>query len=136
MDATDIYQSVRGYIAGKIDAGEVLVIRNLVDAILSAQAPITGSDAMFYQECARREVRNLIRRAIYSNRPEDCGFHYLQAAYSVKRGGEIVLVPVGLLTDAEIDLRTAEYEKMAKGCRAHAREILDYVLARSLAEAS
>lgn len=55
------------------------------------------------------------------------GFEHMQRGYQVERNGIRLLVPTDLLTDEEIEARAAEYDAMAAGCRAHARELRDFL---------
>jgi hypothetical protein len=59
----------------------------------------------------------------------------MQRAYTVDRDRETVLVPVHLLSDAEIEGRALELESMAKGCILHARELREFLRLRSQQDA-
>lgn len=141
MAETSVYAEVRKFIADKIDNGELVVVEWLTHEIIGRKSGIDGPDTEFYRVCAFTHVKDVVKRCVgkYDAKPETdrqlvlTGFEHLQVAYSVVRGDQIVLVPVNLLSDAEIEERAAEYEAMAAGCRAHARELRSYRLERSAA---
>lgn len=134
MAETSIYPEVRKIIADKIDNGEVVIIDWLTHEIIAGKAGIEGPDTEFYRVCAFTHVKDVVKRCVgkYDAKPSTdrqlvlSGFEHLQVAYSLMRCGEIVLVPVDQMTDEEIEARAKEYEAMAVGCRAHARELRNY----------
>ncbi len=134
MSETSIYPEVRKIIADKITNGEVVIIDWLTHEIIASKAGIEGPDTEFYRVCAFTHVKDVVKRCVgkYDAKPSTDrqlvldGFEYLQVAYSVMREGEIVLVPVDQLTDAEIEDRAKEYEAMAVGLRSHARELRNF----------
>lgn len=134
MSETSIYPEVRKIIADKIEAGEVVVIDWLTHEIIAGKDGIEGPDTEFYRVCAFIHVKDVVRRCVgkYDSKPATDrqltlpGFDHLQVAYTVMRHGDIVLVPVDQLTNEEIEARALEYEAMAEGCRAHARELRSY----------
>ncbi len=141
MSEGSIFTEVRKFIADKIDNGETIVVAWLANEFVSSKSGIEGEDAEFYRECALLQLRDIVRRCVgkYDAKPVTNaqlilkGFEHLQVAYTVPRGAQIVLVPVNQLTDAELLDRAAEYDLMAKGCKAHAREIRSYVETRVIA---
>jgi hypothetical protein len=134
MNETSIYGEVRKIISDKVAEGKVVVVDWLTHEIISAKAAIEGADVEFYRVCAFTHVKDVVKRCVgkYGAKPDTdaqlvlSGFEHLQVAYSVMRDNEIVLVPVDLLSDEEIDDRAAEYDRMAKGCIAHARELRSF----------
>jgi hypothetical protein len=139
MAETSVYREVREYISAKISRGEVVMVDWLTHEIVANKSDIEGGDVEFYRVCAFTHVRDVVKRCVgkYDAKPktEDQlvldGFSHLQVAYSVERAGQTVLVPVDQLSDAEIDLRAAEYDKMARGCEEHAEELRSYKHSRS-----
>lgn len=140
MSDTRIAAEVRKFIADKIDGGEIIIVDWLTHQIVNSKDGIEGDDTEFYRVCAYKHVRDVVRSCVgkYDAKPvTDAqltldGFEHLQVAYTVPRGDQIVLVPVNQLTDAELLDRAAEYDLMAKGCKAHAREIRSYVESRTV----
>ncbi len=138
MQESSIYPEVRKFIAEKVARGDVVVIDWLTHEIVSSKAAITGTDTEFYRICAFTHVKDVVKRCIgkYDGQPKTDrqltldGFEHLQVAYTVMRDDQIVLVPVDQMTDEEIEARAKEYEAMALGCRAHARELRSYKSAR------
>lgn len=135
---SDVSKEVRKIIADKIASGETIVVDWLAHEIVAGKSAIDGDDAPFYRVCAYTHVRDVVKRCVgkYDVKPTTdeqlilAGFEHLQVAYSVCRGDQTVLVPVDQLSDRELLDRAAEYELMARGCRAHAAEIRSYVQAR------
>lgn len=134
MAETSIYAEVRKIISDKVAAGQVVVIDWLTHEIISNKDAIEGTDTEFYRVCAYTHVKDVVKRCIGKYGPKNetddqlvlSGFEHLQVAYSVVRDGDIVLVPVDQLTDAEIEDRACEYERMSKGLIAHARELRSF----------
>lgn len=142
MSETSIYAEVRKFIADKVSNGEVVVVSWLTQEIVG-QKDISGEDADFLTACAFAHVKDVVKRCVgkYDAKPATdeqlvmAGFEHLQVAYTVERRGETVLVPVDQLTDPEIEDRALEYERMARGCRAHAKELRSYAMNRPAAVA-
>ena len=111
----------------------------LTTEILAMKDRIEGDDADFYR-LRWDYIKDTVKRCIGAYAPKAAaatdaqivmeGFDYMQKAYTVTRADEVVLVPVHLLSDAEIEARALELEAMAKGCIAHARELRAYVSGR------
>lgn len=139
---SSIYTEVRELIAGKIAAGQVVIVDWVTREVIGAHADIEGSDADFYLGCASAHVKEIVKRVVgkydaAKGRIEEQlvleGYEYLQVAYSVEREGGTVLVPVDQLTDAEIEDRAKEYDAMAVGCRVHADELRLFSRSRGIA---
>lgn len=143
MSDTSITSEVRKFIADKIARGETIVVEWLTHEIVNGKDSIEGEDAPFFRVCAYKHVKNVVKGCIgkYDVKPATDsqltldGFEHLQVAYTVIRDDQVTLVPVGQLTDIELLGRADEYELMAKGCRAHAREIRSYTSARAITPA-
>lgn len=140
MKHINIHGTVRKMMSDAVDAGHELTVANYVDAVMVDHADISGPDADFHIICTRNYVKDVVRSCIgkYAPKANDndaqlvlAGFEHLQVAYTVERAGQTFLVPVGKLTDIELERRAQEYEQMAAGCRSHAREIREYIAQRN-----
>lgn len=129
-----LFAEVRAYIQDQLDAGVIVRAEWATTAILSKKEEPACADADFYLICARSHLAEIVKRCIgkYSPKIETDtqlvlpGFTHLQRGYQVERNGVRLLVPTDLLTSDEIEARADEYEAMAAGCRAHARELRDF----------
>lgn len=139
MKQPSIRAEVRKFIADKIAHKEVIAVDWLTHEIVNSRADIEGEDAPFYRVCAYKHVRDEVKACVdkYDAKTPVSdsqlvldGFEHLQVAYTVERKGITQLVPIDMLTDAELTKRAIEFEDMAKGCRKHALEIRGYVKAR------
>lgn len=135
----DIQSFISAMIATKIDAGQVVNMHWAVTDVLNEYSDIEGGDVDFYLITARQYVFEQVKKCVkkYEPNPDGIneqlvldGFVHLQKAYPVKRGGVRELVPVELLSNEELELRASEYDAMADGCRAHAKEIRAYASSR------
>ena len=141
MDDINITREIHRIIDDKLEAGVTVVVDWVAREIINGKHEISGADAPFYRVCTFKEVCRLVKRAIgkfdagdtTSEQLDLPGFKHLQKAYPIARGGSIELVPVTACSDDELLERAAQLEEMAKGCRAHAREIRQYTSARSVA---
>lgn len=140
--ANDIFAEVRGFIQDRLDSGVILRAEWVTTEILGSKAEPECADADFYLLCARAHLSEVVKRCIGKYRAAPVsdeqlvlpGFEHLQRGYQVEREGVRLLVPTDLLTDAEIDARADEYEAMAAGCRAHARELREFKGRRAMAQ--
>lgn len=143
MNDNSVTKEIRALIESKINAGVVVRADWVAAGILAMKDKIDGDDVPFYRVCAYRDIVRIARSVVdkydaTDDTPEQLvlpGFKHLCKAYPMIRDGIAVLVPVTLCTTEELIERAARLEEMAKGCRAHAREILDYVAARKVAAA-
>lgn len=144
MEHFNVHGEVRKLITDCLGRGETRTVASYVDTIMSDHPAIEGDDADFYLVCTRARVKEIVSKTIGKFTPKEepadrqlvlDGFQHLQVAYTFERHGETVLVPVDQCSDIELAARAAEYEDMAKGCRAHARELREYVGARTGAAA-
>lgn len=142
--ADSLYAEVRAYIQDQLDTGTIVQAEWVTNGFLASKAEPECDDADFYLLCARSHLAEIVKRCIGKYKPQPVtdtqlvlpGFEHLQRGYQVEREGVRVLVPTDLLTDDEIDARAAEYEAMAAGCRAHARELRDFKERRDQAGAA
>lgn len=134
-----IYTEVREFVQDRIDAGVVTRVDWLTSEYIGTKADVSGGDVPFYRVCAQNHVADIVKRVVgkYDAKPKQAdrqlvlpGFDHLQKAYTVARDGVVVLVPIALCTTEELRGRADEYDVMAKGCEAHAREIREYINAR------
>lgn len=130
-----IYREISEFVRDKTEAGMIVQVDWLATEFISHKDRIEGDDLPFYTVCAHHHVREIAKSCIgkYKPKPQTdeqlvlSGFEHLQTAYPVERDGERLLIPVHLLTDSELEARALEYEDMAKGCIAHAKEIRGFV---------
>ena len=134
-----VYREVAEFVRKKTDDGAIVQVDWLATEFLGRKDQIDWDDAPFYTVCAHHHIREIAKQCIgkYKPKPQTdnqivlLGFEHLQKAYPVERSGERLLVPVHLLTDDELEARALEYEDMAKGCIAHAKEIRSFVRHRA-----
>lgn len=140
MEAINVHGEIRKLIADCVERGEARTVASYVDYIMANHSAIEGDDADFYLICARARIKDIVSATIGKFTPKakqsDAqlvldGFEHLQVAYTFERNGETMLVPVDQCSEMELASRAREYEEMAAGCRAHAREIREYIGARS-----
>jgi len=144
VSEASVTEEIHRLIDEKIAGGVIVNVDWIAQEILASKDKIEGDDAAFYRVCTFREICRQAKRAIGKYAPDDAtpeqlvlpGFKHLCRAYPVTRDGDVRLVPVSLCTDDELAERARQLDEMAKGCRAHAREIREYVRARSVAEAA
>lgn len=140
---TDVTSEIRKIVSDRIEAGVVIRAEWLTTEILAMKSHFEGDDADFYVACAVDFIKDTAKRCIGLYAPKASvstdtqivmpGFDYVQRAYTVDRDGEVVLVPVHLLTDEEVQARAAELMAMARGCVAHAKELRAYLRERAVA---
>lgn len=140
-----IYTEVRRFVQDRVDTGVITRVEWLTAEYIESKGDVFGGDVPFYRVCALAHVNEVVKKCVgkYDSKPAKSagqlvlpGFDHLQRAYTVTRDGAVLLVPVDLLTSAELLHRASEYDEMAKGCRAHAREIREFVAARPKASAA
>lgn len=141
----DLFTEVRQVIDRALATGLEAPAKWVAQTVLSNHVGIEGEDKDFFVVCANHHVRDTVRAALRRFKPEAGaetdpqlvmpGFDRLQKAYLVERHDEQVVVPIDQLTDAEIDAKAVEYERMAKGCMRHAEELRRYIGSRERAAA-
>lgn len=139
MNEDSITADIHRLVDERIASGIAVHFQWAAQAVLDERPDISGDDAPFYRDCTFKEVVRLVKRAMgkyddaTDTTPEQLlfpGFKHLVRAYPVERNGDRLLVPLQFLTDDEIEARAAELDKMAMGCRAHARELREFAMAR------
>lgn len=136
-----VFKEIRKYITDKVNSGAIVRVDWLTAEIIAAKDRFDGEDSNFYLICAHKHVAEVVKDCIGDYRPKPTvdaqlvldGFDHLQKAYPVEREGIRVLVPIHLLSDAELEARAVEYVEMARGCIAHAKEIRAFIKARQVA---
>lgn len=139
MDEQSIRSEMHKIAQDRIDAGEVTSLDQIVLAVLDTRSNIDGDDAPFYRVHAFDDLKRIAKSVVGKYAAKDTtadelllpGFKHLCKAYPMTRDDEVVIVPVDQCTDDELKGRAAQLDEMAKGCVAHAREIREYILARS-----
>lgn len=144
LNEESIHAEVRKFVSDLVDSGAETPVEWITTHFLGTRGEIGGEGATFYRYCARLHVGRVVKkvvgkydveaRAVQDSQIVLEGFEHLQRAYTLSRDEKIVLVPINRCTDGELLARAEEYEKQAKGCRLHARELRSFVQAR--AEAS
>ena len=139
---TEVTREIRRIVQDRIDAGVICRVEWLTTEIIAQKDQIDGDDVDFYVACGIEFVKKTVKRVIGEYEPKTGvadtqiildGFCHLQKAYTVERDEQTTLVPVNLLTDAELEARAAELDAMAAGCIAHADEIRNYRQSRAFA---
>lgn len=140
----DIRQEVREIIRERINANVLTSADWLTHHVMRSHSDIQGSDADLHVILAHKALSAIVKECVgkYEPKPENTdqdllpGFDYVQCAYPIERGGVRVLVPTDLLTDDEVEARAIEFEGMARGCIAHAKELRAYIRLRASAGAA
>ena len=140
MNEDNITASIHRLVDERIENGALVHVAWVATAILAEHPEIHGEDAVFYRDATFKLVSQLVKRAIGKfDEAQDTtpaqllfpGFRHLCKAYSFKRNGVHVLVPVQNCTDEELNSRADEFDKQALGCKAHSRELHDFISARA-----
>lgn len=140
LNEESIYSEVRKFVSDLVDSGAETPVEWITTHFLSSRGQIGGEGAALYRYCTRAHVNRIVKRVVGKYEVEaravqDAqivleGFEHLQRAYTLSRDEKIVLVPIYKCQDHELLARAEEYEKQAKGCRLHARELRSFVSAR------
>ena len=119
------------------EAGQPLVAQWITHAICQRHEPELARDADFWRHAGYANTRDAVRRAINARAGDKAerntqqpllpGYRHLQSYYVVKRRkvGEVG-VPIGSMTDREIDEKVTRYEAMSTACRDHAEELREF----------
>ncbi|NSX90111.1 hypothetical protein [Agrobacterium tumefaciens] len=138
MDEAKVATEMHEMMDEKLDAGVIALPSHIVAKMLDKRQAILGDDAEFYRVHTFDRLMQIAKRVVGKFRADDetasqlllPGFQHLCKAYPMMRDGEVAIVPVTLCTDEELLARANQLDEMAKGCRAHAREIRQYISAR------
>lgn len=137
----DLRREVHAVIEEHVNAGRVVRRAWVANGIIMRH-PLAET-AEFHRLCAMKAVNDTVAEVLRDMKRKDHddpeyvsgtgtlpGFKHLCKAYSIDRRGEIVLVPIGMLTRSELLARAQLYFAMAEGCHAHGQELLRYADAR------
>ena len=138
MDEAKVATEMHEMMDEKLDACVIALPSHIVAKMLDKRQAILGDDAEFYRVNTFDRLMQIAKRVVGKFRADDettsqlllPGFQHLCKAYPMMRDGEVAIVPVTLCTDEELLARANQLDEMAKGCRAHAREIRQYISAR------
>lgn len=143
---SDLRREVHAVIEAHVSAGRVVRRAWVANAII-VRHPLAET-AEFHRLCALKAVNDTVAEVLRDMKRKDHddpeyvsgtgtlpGFKHLCKAYSIERRGEIVLVPIGMMTGSELRARANLYFAMAKGCHAHGLELLDFADTRGGATA-
>lgn len=143
LNEESIYSEVRKYVSDLVDSGAETPVEWITTSFLNSRGQIGGEGAPLYRYCTRAHVTRVVKRvvgkydvearAVQDDQIVLEGFEHLQRAYTLPRDEKTVLVPIHKCLDHELLARADEYEKQAKGCRLHARELRSFVNSRSYA---
>ena len=118
----------------------------IAHAICREHEPELDGTAEFWRHTGYATTRDAVRRAINARAGDKVeresaqapllpGYNHLQSYYVVKRRGVgDIGVPIGLMTDREIDGKITRYEAMSVACRDHADELRDFKKSRRAAK--
>lgn len=124
--------------------GKPWVANWITHAIVQRHEAELTAEADFWRHCGYASTRDAVRRAINTRAGDKAerdtiqlrlpGYEHLHAYYVVKRKGTgEVGVPIGDMTDRELDEKVARFEAMSVACRDHADELRDFKRARRAA---
>lgn len=140
MNEESVYHEIGKFVSDRVDSGVITPVEWIITEFLQTRSDISGADAPLYKTCTRSHLQKIVKKVIgrydVEARAETDpqlrleGFEQLQRAYTVTREEKVLLVPIYKLTDDELLARAAEYDKMAKGCRDHAKELRGFVRSR------
>jgi hypothetical protein len=138
MDEQGIRSEMHKVVQDRIDAGLVTGLSEIVHDVLRERRNFNGDDAPFYRVHAFEDLKRIAKSVVGKYDARDTtaddlllpGFSHLCKAYPMMRDGTVVIVPVDMCGDDELKARASQLDEMAKGCRAHAREIREYLIAR------
>ncbi|KAB2680354.1 hypothetical protein [Brucella pseudintermedia] len=143
MDEFKIRSEMHQIVAENLANGIVVDVDMLCLGLMEKRGTIEGEGAEFYRVHTFKDVKRIAKSVIGKYDAKDTtdaelllpGFKHLCKAYPMKRQGKSVLVPVDQCSDFELINRATQLEDMASGCRSHAGEIREYVLARTASAA-
>jgi hypothetical protein len=134
----DLNAEIETVIAEYMAAGAIIHRGWAVQTVLSKHPlpPFNGDDftILCRQQAVSEAVTRIVRRFKEDNEtPERLshqgtlpGYDRLLTHYPIVRKGDLLLVPIASMTDAEIDTKAAQYDAMAAGVAAHADELRRY----------
>jgi hypothetical protein len=146
---SDLYAEVRDLVRSKID-GEQIIGAAWVVPLMTQKHPMPttwrGPDADAYRICFREHVKDMAREVVreFKKTEEEIdprqgvltGFKRVQRSYQIERNGEPMLVPVGKMSDVEVERKIEELRKIGAGNLAHADELERYLRDRRAVESA
>jgi hypothetical protein len=138
MSDTEIRNQAHDLVSGKIKRVEPVITHYVVVELIALQGEILGDGVKWYYERAVESVTRIVNSVIDKYvRPDESedrqpllaipGYDHLQTAYSVKRDGQRMIVPLQLLRKKELLGRADEFDRQSSGLAKHAEEIRRYV---------
>jgi hypothetical protein len=134
----DLRREVHAVIEEHIGTGKV-VRRSWVAHTIIMRHPFPKDGDDFHRLCAMKAVNDTVSEVLHDMKSRDTedpahisgagtlpGFKHLCRAYSIQRRSDIVLVPIGMMTNSELRARANLYFAMAEGCHAHGIELLRF----------
>lgn len=136
----DLRREIRAIVSGLLAADQKVNRGWLEHDVLSRHPLPPIADRDFNILCRREAVSKAVREVLRdlklaADDPESVsgtgtlplpGYKHLQQGYPIERDGELVIVPITLMTRAERGDRVSLYRKMAVGCQEHADELERY----------
>jgi len=144
----DLRRKVHDVVAASLAAGQRVNRGWVIHDILSRHPLMPLSDREFNLLCRRDAVGRAVRDVlatlkVQAEDPEEVagkgtlplpGFKHLQLGYPFKLAdGSIEIVPLALMTPAQMLERAELYDRMAAGCIEHAAELRRYAASRRAA---
>lgn len=139
-------ETIRGEISEivlrRLSEGRPVPVTWVCHEFLNKHNRVEGEDVDLYKLAAYSYARDIAKRVIGKfDTSEETGQmdllpgeEHIRTAYSIKRGDEFVLVPTEQCSDQELLARANEFERNAKGLRAHARDLRRYVGVRRVTD--
>lgn len=137
--ASDLRADVRQIIETSLAASQALPQHEIVATVLLHHpfpAGWSGPDREFADLCCADRIRHEARKQLREFKAAPAGstepplpfpdLEYVQRAYVIARNGEPTIVPLHLMTDAELDAKADEIEAMSRGTARHAAELRRY----------
>ena len=136
LTESDIKKAASDIIAEEIARGNKVCLSWASAELIAKMGNIEGEGEPFFAIAgdffAWKTCKSIIQKmdvitdAVNNKQMQFEGFGKLQEAYSVKREGQIWLVPTCQLTQQEREDRADMYEKFSEALIAHARELRNY----------
>lgn len=139
MSFAEINNAMAILVAKKVQNDEVVKVSWLAAEVALQYPHIEGEDSDLYRYVFLKHLGTVAKRCVTKfakaggDDPKQhmiAGFEYIQAAYSLDRDGERVLVPVSQATDEELLMRAGEMRNMSQGNLNHAVELEELVKLR------
>ena len=135
----DVIAEIRRIYDTTVGEGRIAPLHWVVQSVMLAHPVADGPNRRHNEVCARAGLYHLAREALRSWDTYDDGASRderqyilpgqkrMQLAYTTRRRGEPVLVPLQQLTRRELEAKRDEYFAISRGAAEHAREIQRYL---------